>query len=141
MLATSSLQRILVMISKIHPILGDIDFKNFHFPNEIYWMKHELCGIQDIIYFVRIYSMLRILQTILWYIKVPIEGPDLKMLIFPAYHLSSIKWTLRIFWTLCWKCSQCTLKSGNKIVFRCPNGSCALTLPKWGNWLLGACTI
>ena len=67
------------MFFKMVSILGTIDLKNFHSPNDIYWHKNELYGNQDVIYFVRINSMLRIFQTIFWYINVPIEGPGLKM--------------------------------------------------------------
>ena len=101
MVASSSFQTTIVMFFNILSILGNIDFRNVHFPNEIYWTKHECYGIQDMIYFVRINLMLRILQTMFWYINVPNEGPDLKMLIFLTYNLSPTNWTLWKFWTLC----------------------------------------
>ena len=79
------------MIFEIVSTLGNIDFKIFHSSNEIYLTKHKCYGIQDMIYFVRINLMLRILQTMFWYINVPIEGPDQKMVIFLTYHLSPTK--------------------------------------------------
>ena len=84
MVASSSFQTTIVMFFKIVSILGNIDLKSFQSPNDIYWQKNELYCNLDMIYFARIDFMLRILKTIFCYIIVPIEGPDLKMLIFPA---------------------------------------------------------